>query len=43
MGRLVVGENDLKTWCENNGELGKRLIEEWVGLDENGNQVVLYV
>jgi len=37
MRRLVVGKNDLLTWCRNSGEWGQRLIDEWVGLDENNN------
>lgn len=33
------GVNDLYTWCKNNGDFGKRMIEEWVGLDEHGNDI----
>lgn len=39
MNKLVVGENDLLTWCQNNGEWGQQLIDEWIGLDENGNSI----
>lgn len=39
MGRLQKGINDLKTWCEENGEWGQQLIQEWVGLDEFGNKI----
>ena len=41
MAKLIVGENDLQTWCENNGEWGQQLIDEWVGLDENGTNIEL--
>lgn len=27
--RLVQGVNDLETWCEQNGERGQLIIEEW--------------
>lgn len=33
------GINDLYTWCKNNGEFGQRLINEWVGEDENGHKI----
>lgn len=36
MGKLQPGKNDLKTWCENNGEWGKQLAEEFVGELEDG-------
>lgn len=39
MGRLEKGVNDLHTWCLNNGEYGQQLMNEWVGLDENGIKV----
>jgi len=32
-------ENNLKTWCEDNGEWGKQIEEEWVGEDEAGNPI----
>jgi len=35
----VQGVNDLLTWCKNNGEQGERLMQEWVGLDEEGNSI----
>ena len=41
MGRLVVGVNDLYTWCSENGEYGQQLIQEWTGLDEFGN--IIYI
>lgn len=31
---LRKGENDLDTWCEQNGELGQRILEEW-DIEEN--------
>ena len=33
------GVNDLYTWCLNNGEWGQQLLQEWVGIDEDGNKV----
>lgn len=38
-GKKVSDENNLEAWCRNNGEYGQRLIDEWVGLDENGNHI----
>ena len=37
--KTIKGENDLKTWCENNGEWGKQIEDEWVGKDAEGNPV----
>lgn len=37
--KLKVGENDLKTWCLNNGEYGKRVAAEWTGIRDNGTKV----
>ena len=34
--KLKVGKNDLLTWCNNNGEYGKSLIEQFTGIQENG-------
>lgn len=34
--RLVVGENDLLTWCNDHGEYGQTLIKEW-DQEKNGN------
>lgn len=28
----------LETWCLNNGDYGKQLIDEWTGICDNGNQ-----
>lgn len=28
--KVVVGENDLLTWCKEHGELGQEIINEWV-------------
>lgn len=39
MGKLKQGVNDLYTWCVNNGEFGKQLIQEWMGLDENNQPI----
>lgn len=38
MSKLVIGKNDLYTWCQNN-EYGKILLKQWIGLDEDGNEV----
>lgn len=40
--RIKQGINDLYTWCQNNGEYGKRLLSEWMGLDENNNSVEIH-
>jgi hypothetical protein len=37
--KVKTGENDLYTWCINNGERGKQLLDEWVGLNEFGEPV----
>lgn len=39
MGKLVIGENDLITWCKNNGELGIRIMDEWLGLNDLGQPI----
>ena len=36
---IVTTENNLKTWCSNNGEFGQQLIKEWAGLDENNQPI----
>lgn len=33
---LIVGKNDLKTWCEQNPEIGNSIIKEW-NSKENGS------
>ena len=38
MSKLTQGENDLYTWCLQNGEYGQQLISEWTGQGEDGNQ-----
>lgn len=40
-GQRVSNENSLRAWCENNGERGQQLIDEWVGLDENENHITM--
>lgn len=42
MGKLIKGKNDLYTWCINNGEHGKKVLESWVGLDEYGYLVDIH-
>lgn len=32
---LIIGENDLKTWCDEHGEKGQVIINEW-DYEENG-------
>lgn len=39
MSKIVVGINDLKTWCQNNGEYGQQLLQEWTGIDEANNTI----
>ncbi len=36
MSQIITGQNDLHTWCIQNGEYGQQLLSEWTGLDENG-------
>lgn len=36
MGKLIQGVNDITTWCNNHGEQGKRILQEWTGINENG-------
>ena len=38
-GKKVSDKNSLRTWCQDNGEFGQQLLSEWVGLDENNNQI----
>lgn len=40
--RLIVGVNDLETWCKNNGEWGLLLIKEWVGVTEDNCMVNMH-
>jgi len=36
MGKLIVGVNDLLTWCSENKAWGQRIKEEWTGIREDG-------
>lgn len=36
---LVSSENSLQTWCLNNGEYGRQLINEWTGIDKNNKPI----
>lgn len=38
---LRIGENDLLTWCNKSGDLGKLLKEEWTGETEDGNIITM--
>ena len=38
-GKLRVGENDLLTWCNNNGEYGLTLKKEFIGLTDNNENI----
>ena len=38
-GRIANSENNLKTWCLNNGSWGQQIIKEWTGLDENNEPI----
>ena len=35
--KVKLGENDLYTWCLNNGDFGQQIIQEWTGICNNGN------
>lgn len=37
--KIVSGQNDLFTWCKNNGTLGKLIINEWTGKEINNDAV----
>ena len=37
--KLVTTENNLKTWCLNNGDFGQQLIRKWTGFDENNQPI----
>lgn len=37
--RIKVGVNDLKTWCDNNGDYGRKLENEFVGIAYNGENI----
>lgn len=39
MNNLKSGINDLETWCKNNPIFGKILQDQWLGLDEAGNNI----
>lgn len=38
-GRFATTETSLATWCLNNGEWGKQLLREWVGLTEDNQPI----
>lgn len=38
-GKVVYDKNSLVEWCNNHEEQGKRILQEWTGIDEYGNQV----
>jgi hypothetical protein len=40
--KCVTGVNDLYTWCLNNGDIGNKIITEWVGIDEKGNSIDMH-
>lgn len=37
--KLASKENNLLTWCNNNGVYGKHILSEWTGIDENGDTI----
>lgn len=41
MVRIQKGVNDLESWCLNNGEFGQKLMTEWTGVCEDGNQYTI--
>lgn len=38
-GKIAHEDNNLATWCSNNGEYGQKLINEWVGVDSDNNKI----
>lgn len=38
----ITDKNKLYFWCKDNGEWGQRLIDEWVGIDIDGNTLSMY-
>ena len=34
--------NDLYTWCTQNGEWGQQILNEWQGIDVNGNEIDIH-
>ena len=39
---VELGANSLKTWCLNNGDFGKQLMQEWTGEVEDKSNVEIY-
>lgn len=37
--QFKAGENDLYTWCINNGIYGQQVLREWTGIDKDGNYI----
>lgn len=37
--KVEYGNNDLISWCKNNGEFGKLLLSQWTGIDCLGNDI----
>jgi hypothetical protein len=40
--RILPGQNDLETWCINNGMLGDKIIKQWTG-EEVGNSEIIHI
>lgn len=40
-GQRVSDKNSLRTWCQTTKEYGQRLLQEWVGIDDNNNPIVI--
>lgn len=37
--KLEIGNNDLVSWCNKEGEFGKILLSQWTGIDSSGNNI----
>ena len=40
--RIISGVNDLYTWCLENGDYGKKFIQEWTGITESGEIIDIH-
>ena len=39
--KIKYGLNDVETWCKNNGDYGKQIIDEYTGINGNGKRLEL--
>ena len=42
MNKCIQGINDLYTWCKNNKLRGERILAEWTGKDQYGNDIDIH-